>query len=551
VLPRSQRSIRSATVADRLAPGYGNRETDMEGGFAGVEFVRGGRRLATGDEMIAVARAERDAGATLPQLRELAQRMFSRAAGAPLIAGNHVRLLEDARENYPAWLAAIRAAKDHVHFENYFIQDDEVGQEFAEALATRAGDGVRVRVLYDWLGGFGKTSRAFWRTLRTAGVEVRVYNPPQLSSPFGWISRDHRKTLIVDGAIGFVSGLCVGRMWVGDPTKNLEPWRDTGVEIRGPAVAEVARAFARSWALAGPPLRQISSLPELPSDGDVNLRIVSSEPATTSMLRLDQLVAAIAHERLWLTDAYYSGISSYVQALRSAAQDGVDVRLLVPNSTDIPLLKPFSRAGYGALLEAGIRVFEWNGTMLHAKTAVADGRWARVGSTNLNIASWLGNCELDAVIEDTAFAAQMEQVYLRDLGNSTEVVLDDRRKVRAPGQPRRPHAALKRGSGSTGAVATGALRIGNAVGAVLTNRRVLGPVQARLTTVVGLALCALSVLVAVFPRALAFPAAAVGLWGGLALLYRGLHMRRRSRAESTPSGDASARELEQRNREAS
>jgi cardiolipin synthase len=466
--------------------------------------------------------------------------MFSRAAGAPLIGGNQVRLLEDGSENYGAWLAAIRAAKDHVHFENYFIHDDEVGQEFAEAFASRAREGVRVRIVYDWMGSFGKASRGFWGRLRAAGVEVRVYNPPRLSSPLGWISRDHRKTLIVDGAIGFVTGLCVGRMWVGDPARNVAPWRDTGVEIRGPAVAEIARAFARSWARAGPPLPEMDPIREPPRAGDVSLRIVSSEPATASLLRLDQLVAAIARSRLWLTDAYYSGISSYVQALRAAAEDGVDVRLLVPNATDIPIMKPFSRAGYRALLEAGIRVFEWNGTMLHAKSAVADGRWARVGSTNLNIASWLGNYELDAVIEDTAFAAQMEEVYLRDLANSTEVVLDDRRKLCAPGQPRRPVRAMARGSGSTGAVAAGALRFGNAVGAVLSERRVLGPVQARLTILVGFVLCVVSVLVAIFPRVLAFPAAAGALWGGLALLWRGIQLRRRWKQERAPSGNRAA-----------
>jgi cardiolipin synthase A/B len=259
------------------------------------------------------------------------------------------------------------------------------------------------------------------------------------------------------------------------------------------------------------------------------------------MLRLDQLVAAKARSRLWLTDAYYSGISSYVQALRAAARDGVDVRLLVPNATDIPVLKPFSRAGYRPLLEAGVRVFEWNGSMLHAKTAVADGRWARVGSTNLNIASWLGNCELDAVIEDAEFAAQMEELYLRDLAHSTEVVLDDRRKVCAPGQPRRPRGAARHGSGSTGAVAAGAMRIGNAVGAVLRNRRVLGPVQARLTTLVGLVLCGLALLVAVFPRAVAFPAAALGLWSGLALLWRGVQLRRRSKRARGPEATSAER----------
>lgn len=488
--------------------------------------------------MSLVAREVReDEGAALSGLRDLADRMFSRAAGAPLIGGNQVRLLEDGRENYPAWLAAIRASKDHVHFENYFIQDDEVGREFGEAFIAKAREGVRVRIIYDWLGSFGKARRGFWAALRRAGVEVRVYNPPQLSSPFGWVSRDHRKTLIVDGAIGFVTGLCVGQPWVGDAARNIAPWRDTGVEIRGPAVAEIAGAFARSWALAGPPLPEHDAIGEPAPAGEVSLRIVSSEPATASMLRLDHLVAAIARKRLWLTDAYYSGISSYVQALRAAAKDGVDVRLLVPNATDIPVLKPFSRAGYRTLLEAGVRVFEWNGTMLHAKTAVADGRWARVGSTNLNVASWLNNCELDAVIEDTAFAAQMEEVYLRDLASSTEVVLDERRKLCAPGQPRRPRGAVKRGSGSSGPVAAGAVRVGNAVGAVLINRRVLGPVEARLTTLVGLALCALSVLVAIFPRALAFPAAALGLWGGLALLWRGIQLRRRSKRVRAPEGN--------------
>src|SRR5690606_7438975 len=132
-----------------------------------------------------------------------------------------------------------------VHFENYFIVDDEVGREFAEAFAAKARAGVRVRIVYDWLGGFGKASRGFWKRLESAGVEVRAHNPPQLSSPFGWLSRNHRKMLVVDGTIGFVTGLCVGRMWVGDPERNVAPWRDTGIEIRGPAVAEMARAFAR------------------------------------------------------------------------------------------------------------------------------------------------------------------------------------------------------------------------------------------------------------------------------------------------------------------
>ena len=139
-----------------------------------------------------------DGHATLVQLRTLAEGAFSRAAGAPLIGGNHLELLEDAGQNYPRWLAAIAAAQDHVCFENYIIRDDAVGRQFADALAARARAGVKVRLIYDYLGCFGGASRRFWRDLRAAGVEVRVYNPPRLGSPLGWLSRDHRKTLTVD-----------------------------------------------------------------------------------------------------------------------------------------------------------------------------------------------------------------------------------------------------------------------------------------------------------------------------------------------------------------
>src|SRR5438552_4411028 len=225
-------------------------------------------------------------------------------------------------------------------------------------------------------------------------------------------------------------------MWVGKPEKKIDPWRDTGVEIRGPAVADIERAFAHVWAMIGDSMAdgESSGANALVRAGNISLRVVATLPATAGMFRLDQLVAAMARQRVWLTDAYYAGTVAYVQALRAAARDGVDVRLLVPNATDIPIIRLFSRAGYRPLLEAGVRVFEWNGTMVHAKTAVADSRWARVGSTNLNVASWLGNRELDVIVEHEPFAREMEEMFLRDLENATEVVLQ-RNRVRAPGAP--------------------------------------------------------------------------------------------------------------------
>src|SRR3989449_10189099 len=282
--------------------------------------------------------------------------------------------------------------------------------------------------------------------------------------------------LSVDGAIGFVTGLCVGRAWVGDPARGVPPWRDTGVEVHGPAVRLIDEAFRAMWALLGEPVPVDDAMREPDVlEGDTALRIVATVPSTAGLFRVDQLVAALARERLWLTDAYYAGTTSYVQALRAAGGDGVDVRLLVPNGTDIPLLRPLSQAGYRALLEAGVRVFEWNGTMLHAKTAVADGRWARVGSTNLNPASWLSNCELDVLVDDEPFARQMEAMYVDDLANATEIILDEQPAAR--GRTRRPDRPAARGGGSAGRAAAGLLRIGNTVSAAVTNKRKLEPVE--------------------------------------------------------------------------
>ncbi len=458
-------------------------------------------------------------------LRRLGDQLFSRTAGAPLVRGNAVSLLRDAAENYPAWLAAIRSARRTVHFENYILHDDGVGRRFATAFLEKARDGVPVRVVYDWFGSLGKASAGFWRRLREGGVDVRCYNPPRLDQPLGWIGRDHRKCLVVDGQVAFVTGLCVGRMWEGAPERGLAGWRDTGVAVRGPAVAEVAHAFADTWAATGAPLPPDEvAAPGPPAEGDLDLRVVASTPGTAGLYRLDPLVASLARRTLWLTDAYFAGTSTYVQALRAAAQDGVDVRLLVPGAgSDVPMMQAVSRAGYRALLEAGIRVFEWNGPMLHAKTAVADAHWARVGSTNLNLASWMGNRELDVVVENAAFGRRMEEMFQDDLGNATEIVLRRWARVRPGGDVRVPR--VRGAGGSATRAAAGALRIGNALGSVLAARRVHGPAERWLMAQGGLLLAVLAGVGFVWPRLLAWPLAAFSLWLGLALLARAVRRR--------------------------
>lgn len=469
--------------------------------------------------------------AEFPPVRRAVDKAYARATGAPLIPGNGVRLLVDARENYPAWLEAIKGARRTIHFESFIIHEDDVGREFAEALCARAREGIKVRVVYDWLGAVGKTSRRFWRNLRDAGVEVRGFNPPRYDEPFGWFNRDHRKMISVDGAVGFVMGLCVGRDWVGRPEKNIEPWRDTGVEIRGPAVADMDAAFARVWETACGEKIPPEHLPDRDSieqGGEVSVRVIATEPNTVGLYRLEQLVAAGAREYLWLTDAYFVGTNMYVQALRAAAQDGVDVRLLVPSASDIPVVSALSRANYRALLEAGVRVFEWNGPMIHAKTSVVDGRWARVGSTNLNVASWMGNWELDVTVEDAGFAKQMQETYCRDLEHATEIVISERRRVKPIGPPRPRSRRGQRTSrkGSTSRAAAGFIGVGSAVGAAITNRRVLGPAEARLMAMAGGFLLGLSIIAVKWPRGITYPLAFIGTWVALALFIRAYKLRK-------------------------
>lgn len=463
-----------------------------------------------------------------PALRSLAGQALSRAAGAPLVGGNRVRLLIDGAAHFDAWAAMIESARDYVVLENYIIADDAVGRRFRDLLVDRARAGVYIALVHDWFGTFGNAGRAFFAPLREAGVRVRSFNPPRVESPLGWIGRDHRKLLVVDGRIGSLSGVCVAAKWLGDASRGTPPWRDTGVQIEGPAVAGIEAAFRESWSGLGPEL-PFDPAPTPAACGDVALRVIATVPAHGAMFRLETLIAAMATRSLWIADAYFVGVPTYVQGLAAAAADGVDVRLLVPGSNNLPAVAALSRAGYRPLLEAGIRVFEWNGSMMHAKTAVADGRWARVGSSNLNLSSWLANCELDATIEDEDFGEQMQMQYLRDLDNATELQLSGRRP--------RPQA-LQRNSargGSSSRAAAGALRLANTVGAAISNRRVLADSERGVLSLTGATLVLLAIVGVIWPQALAWPLAAFAAWLGLSLLWKRI-VRERARKRRDAAG---------------
>lgn len=468
--------------------------------------------------------------------RRLAEQAFSRAAGAPLCAGNSVELLIDAQANFDAWLAAIGTAQRVILMENYIVRDDAVGRAFRDALSERASNGVAVRVIRDWLGCLGASSNAFWDPLRRAGGEVRTYNPPRFDSPFGWISRDHRKMFAMDGRVGFLSGVCLSERWLADADRGTDAWRDTGVCLRGPVIAELGLAFADVWDDLGDPLPDSLLTPAqaIEPAGDMHLRVIAARPQAAGVYRLDQLIASMARESLWLTDAYFVGVAPYVQALAAAVADDVDVRLLVPGSSDAPIVAALSRSDYRSLLNAGVRVFEWQGSMLHAKTAVADGRWARVGSSNLNLASWVGNCEIDVAVEDQHFAEAMQQQYLSDLENAVEVVLPQRRRRNRA----KPRSQRRKRGGSASRTFTRAVNIAGTVGAALTNRRVLGSAESNVLLIGGAILSVLGIVGALFPRVIAWPLAILALWLALSLALQWWRLRKKVQSSrSTPPAE--------------
>jgi cardiolipin synthase A/B len=273
-------------------------------------------------------------------LAGLAERAFARAAGAPSTEGNAVRLLCDARENFPAWREALARAQRYILFESYIVENDRVGRDFAALLAERARAGVHIYVIVDWLGCWRALS--LWRAVRDAGADVRVFNPPRLSSPLGWLSRDHRKTIVVDGEVGFVSGLCISERWLGNPKRRLEPWRDTGIEVRGPAIVALEQAFLRVFATSGEPLDAdaFAAPGSIAPAGDMRLHVIANEPNLAGTFRMDLVIASIARKQLWLTDAYFVATSPYVQALRAAAPAGGVLGRGLPRASDIPARWP-------------------------------------------------------------------------------------------------------------------------------------------------------------------------------------------------------------------
>ncbi len=356
------------------------------------------------------------------------ERAIDRACGSRAIPGNAVTYMADGPELFSRLEALLDGAKHRVHFENYIMRDDDTGRRIADRLEAAAGRGVEVKVLYDQLGCRG-TSRRYFRKMARSGVEVRAFNPMNPIRLIRSIQRNHRKYVAVDGERCVLGGFCVGDEWVGDSEKGIPPWRDTAIEMCGPAVPALELTFFRAWGASDrgrKPSGADSLQPNPAACGEAAVRVVEGTPWQFRLSRAAELLLGAATERIWITEAYLVPPASLYSALIATARDGVDVRLLLPDKSDIPLLRTLTRVGYRELLEAGVRIFEWRGPMLHAKTIMVDDQWFKVGSSNLNPSSLIGNWELDVLIQDTAVAATAAQQFRLDLSGAVEIVLKPR-----------------------------------------------------------------------------------------------------------------------------
>jgi cardiolipin synthase A/B len=471
-----------------------------------------------------------------------------RATGAATVGGNRLALQFDGPTTFDAWLEAIDSAERFVYFENYVVRDDRVGRAFREALISKAREGVPVFLIYDWLGCWA-TPTSYWRPFRKAGVRVQAFNRPAfgLGDPFGVLQRDHRKLIAVDGRQAFVGGFCVGAEWAGGP--DTAPWRDTGVEIVGPAARTAALAFERLWGQIADPSLLVGPHPEPPPAGDTPVWLVEGEPGRARVYRTLHLAAARARQSIWLTDAYFVAPKPISEALAAAAGQGVDVRILVPAHNNWPWVGSLSRGGYRFLLEAGVRIFEWQGAMIHAKTSVVDGIWCRVGSSNLNSASLMGNWELDVGVLDADLAGQMEGLFLADMASSVEIVLPHRPVPQAalmpgrtalPVEPLDPKGSLPerielqiRSMGSNPGRMTMAplVRAGAALGDALAGDRTLGREDRTVLGTLSVGILAVAVLAAIFPTEVGWLVAGLTGWFGATTGIRAYLQARRARME--------------------
>lgn len=358
---------------------------------------------------------------------------------SPLTKGNKVTLIADGQAAYAAMFKAIKSAKDHINLESYIIEDDETGRKFADLLLKKQREGVQVNIIYDCMGSLN-TPAAFFERLQKSGINVVGFNPlSPLSDREEWgiTHRDHRKILIVDGTVAIIGGINISKVYSSTPLKRKQNkkgpihWRDTDIQIEGPAVAQLQKLFLDTWTKQkGAKLAKRNYFPALTEKGKALVRVVGSTPGESNRIPFIVYVSAIAfaEHSIHITNSYFIPDDQTVAALTDAAGRGVDVKIILPGITDSQLALYAQRYYYAGLLEAGVKIYEQNSSLLHAKTATIDNVWSTVGSTNMDFLSLLNNDEVNAVILNHEFAVEMEKMFARDLASSRQIKWEEWQK---------------------------------------------------------------------------------------------------------------------------
>jgi len=341
------------------------------------------------------------------------------------VQGNRVALLRDGREAFPPMLAAIDSAERQVLLEMYWFDSDRTGRRFAQALKAARGRGCEVAVIYDALGSITADGEMF-AELRASGVGVVDWNPVapwrQRFAPDRLTKRDHRKMLMVDGRVAFTGGFNLADKWLPDPETGAPAWREDVVQIEGPVLSAMIAMFQETWQRGGgPPLAAIA-VPQQPI-GEQQVQVLGQTEFGNKLeiSRAYRRRIETASERVWITNSYFVPDQGVISALKRAGRRGCDVRVLVPQISDIPATRYASRRVWETLFRSGVRIYEWQDSVLHSKSAVIDGTWSTLGSFNLDYISFSFNMELNVAIDDRSFGTIMERSFLRDLDNSLEV----------------------------------------------------------------------------------------------------------------------------------
>ena len=361
---------------------------------------------------------------------------------SPLTKGNKVTLLVDGPATYAAMFKAVRNARDHINLETFTIEDiedDETGQKFADLLLQKKAEGVQVNLIYDSVGSYS-TPAAFFQRMRDGGIQVVEFNP---INPFKTLGKwrlaklDHRKILIVDGKIAITGGVNISQVYSSGPSARREekraqmPWRDTDVQIEGPAVAEFQKLFLDTWQRQeGPKHSERNYFPNLKEEGKALVRVLGSSPGEANRITFIMYVAAItfAENSLHMTNAYFVPDPQTAEAISDAAKRGVDVKIILPGTTDSSLAQYAGEYYYTDLLKSGVKLYKRRNVLLHAKTLVIDGVWSTVGSTNMDFWSFSSNDEVNAVILSREFATEMEKIFARDLAESDQIQWEEWKK---------------------------------------------------------------------------------------------------------------------------